>query len=331
VRRTTIHFIREMNGTSHTADAVNRKDAIRRPHLYKLACYDIFSDMVLRCYPDAAAAAKELSLSIREINMALLKGENYAGIKWGFIRVDATPKRKKNGVHELRQIISVAAFEASISKTGNSCRVKQEIRKSEVVDHPVASEAFEDEIIFPVEGFLDNGSNVSSSSTANTTRNKRGSPANGDGIVEDSIVYWMDLPTDLNGPGPIAAKDHGNDVQVKCFEDVSRHSTDSSGSSSSISRPLRSDVSLLGKSTNASRKEAVRAITYEPVYHFMPQNKVLSPSERSFPFYEPDPLTVCYGSHFISREKPYYLRNALGFRLIVEAVQVAICVISCLL
>jgi hypothetical protein len=323
-----------MNGTSNAVDALNRKDAIRWPHLYKVACYDLFSDMVLRCYPDAAAAAKELSLSIREINLALLKGENYAGIKWGYIRVDATPKRKKHGVHELRQIISVAAFEASLSKTESSGRVKQEKRNSKIIDHPVASGTFEDEIIFPVDGIHDNVSNVSSSSTANATRNNRGSLASGDGIVEDSIIYWMDLPTDQNGPGPITAKDHGHEVQVKCFEDVSRHSTDSSGSSSSSSsssRPLRSDISLLGKSTNASRIEAVRAVTSEAVYHFMPQNQVLSPSERSFPFYEPDPSTLCYGSHFISREKPYYLRNALGFRLVVEAVQVANCVISCLL
>lgn len=323
MKRTTIYFSRDMNGDSHAAEVFNRKDAIRRPHLYKVACYDLFSHMILRCYHDAATAAKELNLSIREINVALLKGDKYAGIKWGYIRVDATPKLKKNGVHELRQIISIAAFEASVSKTGSNGRIRQETGNREIAYHPTNPDTFEDEIIFPFDGILDNASNVSTSSTANTG-SRRGSPVSGDCIVEDSIVYWMDLPTDRNGSESITAKDEQNDVES--LKNLSRHSTDSSGSSSSH-KSLHSDDFPLVQLSNASGEEAVKESTLEPFDHQLQQNQVLSSSERSFPFYEPDPETAYYGSHFISREKPYYLRNALGFRLIVEAVQVC-CLVS---
>lgn len=298
-----------MNGARNSAEALNRKDAMKQPHLYNVACYDQFSNMILRCYLDPATAAKELSLSVREINMALLKGANYAGIKWGYIHVNAKPKRRQNGYHELRQIISIAAFEASVSKTGSSGRLKQETRNFGRVNHPTATDTFEDEIIFPVDEILDNVSNASSSSTANTTRSERSSTASGDSIVEDSIVYWMDLSKDRDMPEPSNKTDDENEVQG--FKNVSRHSKDS-----------HSDVLTSMKLSNASRAEVATCITSDPIDNSMPQNRVLSRSQRSFPFYEPDPLTVCYGSHFISREKPYYLRNALGFRLIVEAVQV---------
>lgn len=58
---------------------------------------------------------------------------------------------------------------------------------------------------------------------------------------------------------------------------------------------------------------------------------VLDTSQLSFAFFGPSPKGKDYGPHFISREKPYFLRNALGFRLVIEAVQVRVCVRACAL
>lgn len=303
-----IYLNREINRANHLAEVLKCDGAGKRSHFYNVACYDRISNTILRCYRDSAAAATELSLSIREINLALLKGTNYAGIKWGYIHIDETPKLKKVNRHELRKIISIAAYEASVSKTASHVRMVRERKHCEVVDLCTVSDSFEDEIIFPADALEDDPPDLSNKSVANSTGSGKDSPASTRNIVEDSIVYWIDSPADQHEP---ASNGDRNDIEFD-------HST-SSAESSSL---LCSAALPLLKSSDASGSRAVGAATSAPVDQSIQRNHIQSSLERSFPFYEPDPKNASFGSHFISREKPYYLRNALGFRLIFEAVQV---------
>ena len=111
----------------------------------------------------------------------------------------------------------------------------------------------------------------------------------------------------------------GNDQNSDLCQEKSRNddkqstTTTTTASAASVVVKITSNSAIVLDSTKIT---AVRS-TKEPSMHH-----ILDTSQLSFAFFGPSPKGKDYGPHFISREKPYFLRNALGFRLIVEAVQV---------
>ena len=344
-----------------------------------VACYDGVKGNFLSIYGDAADAAKEYNLSVRDVDSASTKGEMFAGVRWKYVSDAAAFElfRTKAQKDESSMVSTDVIFEESdhdsgefVKKSDDNLTTKRRPRLSsndgttvKRADLPSTS-----------------SSKYLSSRAAKLTLHDTVSSAIGtcseEEIVEDSI-YWCDSPEEhdvaitqdgennflkdtaqlslivlgnekkkntglvsdtsastsvLEGAGPkgkgqnkkqrTKESDQNNDLSREVSPTLDKQSTVIVAAAAAAAVKISPNSAIV---PDSSKITAVTSTKEPSMQH------VLDTSQLSFAFFGPSPKGKDYGPHFISREKPYFLRNALGFRLVIEAVQVRVCMRVCAL
>ena len=327
-----------------------------------VASYDSVKGTFLNIYGDAAEAAKELNLSVRDVDSASTTGEIFAGVRWKYVSDTAAYElfRTKAQKEELVEVAAEVIYVESDSDSVECVKKSEENLSTKKSRHLKSSDGA------TVRGG-DLSSTVSSkhftSSTAKSVLHDTTSSAVGtsseEEIVEDNI-YWCDSPEEhdvaitqeggnsilkdsakmslivlenekkkssgvVRNTSPSALESGGtkgkgqnkkqNTKEIDHNRDITISKDDKQATTTKASV-----VKISSNSATVSDSTKITAVTSkEPS-----MDHILDTSQLSFAFFGPSPKGKDYGPHFISREKPYFLRNALGFRLIVEAVQVGV-------